>query len=118
MTKPLPKRRYRGPQGTIYLLHFSRPYKHAMHYVGFTASSLQERLAEHEQGRGARLMEVVIAAGITFRLARELQGDRYDERRLKNRGGAKKHCPICKEMADASVALATAWQEPKQRRSA
>jgi hypothetical protein len=26
-----------SPRGTVYLLHFERPYKHARHYLGFTA---------------------------------------------------------------------------------
>ena len=44
--------------GTVYLLHFDQPYKHARHYVGW-ASNVKRRLAEHEAGRGARLLAVV-----------------------------------------------------------
>jgi site-specific DNA-cytosine methylase len=32
--------------GTVYLLHFDRPYKHARHYLGW-AESLDARLAVH-----------------------------------------------------------------------
>lgn len=32
--------------GTIYLLHFSKPYKHARHYIGYT-DDLDKRLARH-----------------------------------------------------------------------
>jgi len=49
--------------GTVYLLHFNEPYKHARHYVGWTARNVKRRLAEHEDGRGARLLAVVRAAG-------------------------------------------------------
>ena len=41
--------------GTVYLLHFDQPYKHARHYVGWTARNVRCRLAEHAAGRGARL---------------------------------------------------------------
>ncbi|MDL4817376.1 hypothetical protein [Actinomadura opuntiae] len=41
--------------GIVYLLHFTRPYKHAKHYTGWT-SDLDARLAEHAAGRGARLL--------------------------------------------------------------
>ena len=59
--------------GTCYVLHFDRPYVSAngkgvaKHYTGFAESSrsLKSRLAEHEKGRGARLLQVVKAAGIT-----------------------------------------------------
>jgi hypothetical protein len=39
--------------GTVYLLHFDRPCRHARHYVGW-ALNVKRRLAEHEAGRGAR----------------------------------------------------------------
>jgi predicted GIY-YIG superfamily endonuclease len=81
-----------GPQ--VYLLHFSRPYKHARHYTGW-ASDLEARLAEHEHGRGARLLQVITAAGITWKLARTWPGDRKRERELKNMGGASRRCPEC-----------------------
>lgn len=93
----VPKRRYQGPQGTIYLLHFSTPYKHAKHYVGFVEASrpLDERLAEHANGIGSRLMAAVVAAGIGFIVAKLWTGDRLTERSLKGRGGAARICPIC-----------------------
>jgi hypothetical protein len=41
-----------GQVGVVYLLHFSKPYKHARHYTGWTESSgsLKARLARHERG--------------------------------------------------------------------
>lgn len=80
--------------GTLYLLHFSKRYKQAGHYLGFT-TDLQARLAEHEAGHGARLLQVAKAAGITWTLARTWQGDRRRERQLKNQGGASRRCPKC-----------------------
>lgn len=80
--------------GTVYLLHFDRPYKHARHYVGW-AKDLDARLTAHMSGRGSRLLEVVRDAGITWVLARTWQGTRYRERRIKQQGGASRFCPCC-----------------------
>lgn len=81
-------------RGTVYLLHFERPFKHARHYTGWT-TNLLHRLAEHETGRGARLTAVVHAAGIGWRLARIWVGPRSKERALKSQGGASRRCPEC-----------------------
>ena len=81
--------------GTVYLLHFDRPYVHARHYTGWT-TDLTARLAEHQSGRGARLLAVIVAAGIGWQLARTWPGTRALERALKRQGGASRHCPICR----------------------
>lgn len=78
----------------VYLLHFDQPYKHARHYIGF-AENLKKRLTLHAIGHGARLMEVIKAAGINWRLARTWQGDRRLERKLKKRKHAALLCPFC-----------------------
>jgi hypothetical protein len=80
--------------GTIYLLHFDRPYRHATHYLGW-ARHLDKRLAHHSTAHGARLMEVVREAGIGWTLARTWTGDRDRERQLKNQGGKSRMCPLC-----------------------
>lgn len=79
----------------IYLLHFDTPFKHAAHYCGYT-EDLDARLSAHAAGTGARLMEVIKAAGIGWTLARTWQGGRGRERQLKRQGGASRRCPICK----------------------
>ena len=81
--------------GTVYLLHFDQPYKHARHYVGWTARNVKRRLAEHEAGRGARLLAVVRAAGIGWQLARLWPGGRARERQIKRQGGHARKCPLC-----------------------
>ncbi len=58
-------------------------------------TDLDARLAEHAAGRGARLLEVVKAAGIGWTLARTWPGSRTRERQIKNQGGASRHCPEC-----------------------
>lgn len=100
-------------QGTVYLLHFERPFKHARHYMGY-ADNLERRLVEHSTGRGARLMKAVVEAGIDFVIARTWENcTEHDEARLKlrrlrkpspamasnhKRGSKapKSYCPICK----------------------
>jgi predicted GIY-YIG superfamily endonuclease len=79
---------------TVYLIHFDRPLKHARHYLGY-AEDLGARLERHRVGNGARLMEVIAAAGITWRLARTWEGDRKFERWLKRKKGAAWFCPVC-----------------------
>ncbi len=80
--------------GVVYLLHFDRPYMHAEHYTGWT-TDLDTRLAEHAAGRGARLLAVIVSAGIGWQLARTWPGTRSLERALKRQGGASRRCPIC-----------------------
>jgi predicted GIY-YIG superfamily endonuclease len=83
------------PIGTVYLLHFDRPYQHARHYLGW-ALDLNTRLADHNAGRGARLLQVVHTAGIGWTLARTWTGaTRNRERQLKRQGGASRCCPLC-----------------------
>jgi len=78
----------------VYLLHFDRRYKHAGHYIG-SADDVPARLARHAAGGGARLIEVITAAGIGFELARTWPGGRTRERQIKNQGGASRFCPLC-----------------------
>ncbi len=83
--------------GTAYLIHFSTPYKHAKHYLGWS-DDLAGRLEAHAAGQGARLMEVIVSAGISWVLARTWPDvDRKFERKLKNRKNAPARlCPICR----------------------
>jgi predicted GIY-YIG superfamily endonuclease len=78
----------------VYLLHFDRPYRHARHYVGWT-KNVSARLALHDVGQGARLLQVVRDAGITWTLARTWCGTRSRERQIKRMGGASRRCPLC-----------------------
>jgi hypothetical protein len=101
------------PDGTVYLLHLDPPYKHARHYTGSAAPGrLQARLAAHAAGTGARLMEVVKAAGGSFRLARTWPGGRTRERELKARHDAPRLCPICTPHPRPAQAHGTARPGP------
>jgi len=88
----------RGP--VVYLLHFSRPYVHAAHYLGFT-SNLLERVLMHRAGTGARLVAVVRKYGIEVEVVAIWPGDRKKERALKRWHNGKRLCPICKAKARA-----------------
>lgn len=78
----------------VYLLHFNRPYKHAKHYLGSTRN-LDQRISEHLNGHGARLLEVLVLNNISFQLVRTWKGDKKLERKLKNMKCSPKLCPIC-----------------------
>lgn len=87
----------------VYLLHFSRVYEPypgappgscAGHYIG-SARNVTARLAQHAAGRGARLLAVAQAAGITWELARVWPGGRARERAIKRQGSARRCCPLC-----------------------
>jgi hypothetical protein len=85
-----------GEMGTVYLLHFDRPFAHARHYRGWArTANLDARIAHHRAGTsGARLMEVIHDAGIGFTVAKTEPGTRARERQLKARG-ASRSCPLC-----------------------
>ena len=86
----------------VYLLHFDRKLHHAGHYLGWTPAEVWRRLELHHNGQGARLVSVIRAAGIDFRLARTWpEGDRALERKLKRRHNGRRLCPICKREARA-----------------
>jgi hypothetical protein len=60
-----------------------------------TAADLKARLEDHQVGRGARLLQVAKAAGISWALARTWPGGRQRERQLKIQGGASCRCLLC-----------------------
>ncbi|MCC6454850.1 MAG: hypothetical protein IT328_07910 [Caldilineaceae bacterium] len=82
-----------------YLIHFIPAYRHAVHYLGWSPE-VQARINAHICGKGARLTEVAYAAGIEMIWVRTWpDADRKVERKLKNRHGSGKFCPICKGKA-------------------
>lgn len=81
-----------------YLLHFSRRYKHAGHYLGW-AKNIDSRVAKHRKGTSqAKLTIFASNAGIEMELVRTWENaDRNQERKLKNSGSLAIHCPLCRE---------------------
>lgn len=79
----------------VYLLHFSQPFSHARHYIGW-AKHKDKRISHHRCGTGAKLTKAVVNAGIELIEARFWEGrDKNFERRLKKLKNSKKLCPIC-----------------------
>jgi hypothetical protein len=121
-----------GPVGWVYLLCFRDPTsgqhaplrgkgcrgQYAGHYWGWT-DDLLRRIAEHRNPhwRGAgRLVQVALAAGLTFELAwLEYPATRGRERRLKNQGSAYRRCPLCRGTGgplDPAAAVAAVGRAP------
>ena len=85
----------------MYLLHIEpglriTGHRFARHYLGWTETSVEERLSEHLAGRGSPLVRAAIAAGCEITVERTwTQQDRNFERSLKNRHEAPRLCPRC-----------------------
>ena len=80
----------------VYTLHLWPPLGHAAHYTGTTPERrLEQRLADHALGRGARLTQVQIERGGWWVLAQTQPGGRSLERRLKQHSAARR-CEVCK----------------------
>lgn len=89
----------------VYLLHFDRaigstnPHGRAQHYIGYARRGrLHQRLEQHFDGNGARIMAAVSERGIEWELVRVWSnGTRTLERQLKNRKRAASLCPYCSQ---------------------
>jgi hypothetical protein len=122
-----------GPVGWVYLLCFRDPAtgqhqplrgngcrgQYAGHYWGWTDDLLRRINHEHRnpRWRGAgRLVQVALAAGLTFELAWcEYPATRGRERRLKNQGSAYRRCPLCRGTGgplDPAAAVAAIHRSP------
>jgi hypothetical protein len=122
-----------GPVGWVYLLCFRDPTtgqhqplvgngcrgQYAGHYWGWT-DNLERRITNEHRNprwRGAgRLVQVALAAGLTFELAWcEYPATRGRERRLKNQGSAYRRCPLCRGTGgplDPAAAVAAIHHSP------
>jgi predicted GIY-YIG superfamily endonuclease len=88
-------------EGTIYLLHFERPYHGPMrHYVGFT-DDLEQRLQRHREGKGGKTTRYAFDLGISFVLARTWSGSLSLERQIKSNGPSN-YCPLCPRWSSGS----------------
>lgn len=73
----------------VYLLRFHQPVgagrKYVRYYMGYCADHrLDQRLAEHRSGNGAKLVAAAVARGIDFEVVRTWpNATRQDERCLK-----------------------------------
>lgn len=82
--------------GTVYLIHFSRPYKGTQHYIGWTGIGIEERMKRHNGERGACLLKACTKSGIDFSVVRQWENKDFSfEQLLKRTKNAKRFCPIC-----------------------
>jgi len=90
-----------GVEGTVYVLHFEPGYKHAQHYIGWTAGDdVSARLQVHLQGHGSPLVRAAVEAGVQVHLAATYPGTRYLQRRLKRWHKTGQLCAICRAQRD------------------
>ena len=85
--------------------------------AGPTTSSAASTEHRNPRWRGAgRLVQVALAAGLTFELAwLEYPATRGRERRLKNQGSAYRRCPLCRGTGgplDPAAAVAAIQPSP------
>jgi hypothetical protein len=93
--------------------------QYAGHYWGWTDDLVRRITREHRNPRwsgAGRLVQVALAAGLTFELAwLEYPATRGRERRLKNQGSAYRRCPLCRGTGgplDPAAAVAAIHQSP------
>lgn len=84
--------------GTVYLLHFDEPVAHAQHYLGWTGREVEDRIQEHIDGNGAKLMREATRRAISPECVRVWNGGRELERALKIRKNHRGLCPICRPL--------------------
>ena len=85
-----------GVPGVVYVLHLEPPYRHAAHYIGWTAEDVPGRVQAHLCGRGSPLIRAAVAAGVAVEIAATFPGTRSLERRLKRWHKTGQFCPTCR----------------------
>jgi len=82
--------------GTVYLIHFHKPYLHCNHYIGWTGLGIDERMKRHGGSGGASLLRACKRKGIKYTVVRTWAGGTPAlEIALKKRKNAKQYCPVC-----------------------
>lgn len=82
----------------VYLIHFTKKFKHAKHYIGAVNGGDEElgkRLFHHRKGTGSRLMRAVTNAGINWYVSKVWDGGFELEKQLKSLKNSKSLCPVC-----------------------
>lgn len=87
---------------TVYLLHFSQPLGNprnpralAQHYLGWSPLPLQQRLAQHRNGKGAAITRAAMERGIEWECVATWDGDYRLEKKIKRLHAGPRLCPIC-----------------------
>jgi predicted GIY-YIG superfamily endonuclease len=93
----------------VYLLRFHQPVgsgkKYVNYYLGHCRENrLEQRLAEHRSGAGAKLVAAAIARGIDFDVVRTWpNATRADERRLKRQHNHKRFDPSMAKPVQSTI---------------
>ena len=89
--------------GTVYLLHFERPYSgRSQHFLSFTSKDLQQQLERHRRGTACQTTKVAFKQGITFTLAGTWSGTSGLRNKIKSRGVISQ-CSACQARTAASL---------------
>ena len=88
---------------TVYLIHFESKLHRAQHYIGCTYLGVEERLARHKSGNGARLLNACNVLGIEYKVVSTVDFESREEayafeRKMKARKKARLFCPVCEEL--------------------
>jgi predicted GIY-YIG superfamily endonuclease len=82
--------------GTVYLICFSKKLSHAKHYIGWTEKPLEERIADHKSGKGAKILAHLAKVGIPFKVVKTWENETgHFEQKLKRQKNSRHHCPNC-----------------------
>ena len=85
----------------VYLLHFDKKVaNHAQHYLGYTPNGVEQRLATHLSGNGAKLVKAAVEDGCQIEVAKvwehkDWREAREHERQLKRQHNGPRFCPVC-----------------------
>lgn len=82
----------------VYLIHFTKKFKHAKHYIGAVNGGepeLKKRIFHHRKNTGSRLLRALNLAGINWYVVRTWDGGFDLEKQLKAKKDSKSLCPIC-----------------------
>lgn len=103
----------------VYLLHFEKPMKDKLHYVGICQTGrLARRMWEHRTGRGASITRRAVEAGSHLYLGNLWRDQSYaDERKIKTRGHFINYCRVCNSKQPPAIS-ALAIYEPAPKATA
>jgi predicted GIY-YIG superfamily endonuclease len=83
------------PIAGVYLLHFTKPFGRARHYIGWSPD-IYKRVSRHKEGKGAKFTMGALRHGADLLLVRIWPGgDRRLEWELKHKGTHQALCALC-----------------------
>lgn len=85
---------------TVYILHFSRLFRHSLHYIGYTMRpDVFQRIEEQKTAKGTRVTREAFAAGVRWTIGFTCsRWTREEIRRIERtirRTKARLYCRVC-----------------------